>query len=98
MVQIGCVLLCFILSSSSVIADNEGDKFLEMTSQIVDWAGQECDTSSQKLENREIGFDTCNDFCKGVTKSPNRWSGSCQLHDGCGECQCIYSQQMLTGS
>lgn len=97
-VQIGFLLLCLVLFFSAINADREDETVLQLAEQIVDWAGQECEISNQKLLNRELGFETCNDFCKGITQTPECWSGVCQLHDGDGECQCIFTPTAITTS
>lgn len=51
------------------------------------WTQQKCRMNDQKLVNRTLGFDTCADLCHAEIDGLEQ-SGSCQLHNGSGECKC----------
>lgn len=68
------LLICLTVSLTSVLATD-----------YPSWSEQKCGIDNQKVYDRSLNFDTCNDLCV----ARNARSGSCVLHNGYGECQCI---------
>lgn len=60
--------------------------------QAVDvWTKEKCGIENQGVYNRGLGYDTCNDLCKGISSTPTSWSGVCELNGGYGFCKCVYA-------
>lgn len=58
--------------------------------QIPSWTGKKCGMESQKLYDRSLGLDTCNDYCTSSYASFAD-SGRCELNaSGYGECYCKF--------
>lgn len=66
------LLVCLMLALSSV--KGQGRK----------WTGQKCGMDNQKLYDRTLNLDTCNDYCLSIS-----WHyGICEINKGYGECYC----------
>lgn len=77
------LVVCIMALSSVHGADNDV------------WTVQKCGIDNQKLYNREWGYDTCADLCKGINPNPDLWYGRCELNGGYGFCKCIFTDNHL---
>lgn len=52
------------------------------------WSGTKCGIDDQKIDDRSLGFDTCNDYCSSPMLEVANF-GYCALNSsGYGECKC----------
>lgn len=80
--------LCIVLTVCIImVASVYGDE-------VPYWTGQKCGVESNKLYDRQLGYDTCTDYCKGSNENPKLLSGRCEINNGYGECKCVVTYPM----
>lgn len=55
----------------------------------AEWTGKKCGVDNQKMYDRTLNADTCDDYC-AILKIRGVWNGKCEINNGFGECNCIF--------
>lgn len=53
------------------------------------WTGLKCGVDNQKMYDRNLGADTCKDYCV-ANSGRGLWNGLCEINNGYGECKCTF--------
>lgn len=71
------IVVFFCLAFALALVQGQNDR----------WTRLKCGMENQKLYDRTLGLDTCNDYCVARI-SPGYWRGQCEINNGYGECRC----------